>query len=496
MRLTAVALALLTLAPLAATAVAPATASASPTAPQALSVVAHIDTGINPYHRAFRDSGPLAFAHPSTYLAGYPADAQAVWLSLDEADYATAVAKDAATLAGLARNRLYWFPGTRIVGAISFSAGGTDCSFSKIPPLGVIAITPPGTPPCTERVILDDNGHGTMTASRMAGEGASLCPTCRIVSIEGLGAGSVKWAAERGWIDVQTNSWISLVPNVPVPPGTLPSFVAGGGASLSSTGAAFELASSRMLTFAASGNGAGYITGFAPTPTYGMATAPAGVLLVGGHDNGYATPWSGAPPHVVADAYAGLRATRDSLDEIGPGTVSCCTSAASPYAAGGAAALVLEARRILGDAGVGLRGDAIAVGPLSTERGPLSDGKLTLAEAHALVRHAATARPAEGPHDGWAHWTAEPASPGPSAGEIATFGPGANPFCQGCVSAPVPWSAVPAHVPAYAHLGYGAIDDASAALAGAVLRGEAPEPARHVEDTLYAQDQAVRGALA
>lgn len=494
MRLTAPALAALTLIPVLA-ALAPSAPAMHPSLANPLAVIAHIDTGINPYHETFRDTGPLAFAHPSTYLPGYPADAPAVWLSLDEADYATAVAKDAAVLAGLRRNTLYWFPGTRIVGAISFGAGGTDCAFSTIPPLTVLAVQPPGATPCTERILLDDHGHGTMTASRMAGAGASLCPECRIVSIEGLGAASVRWAAERGWIDLQTNSWVSLVPNAPVPPGTLPPFIAGGGASLSSTSDAFTKATEVMLTFAASGNGAGYVAGFAPTPTYGMATAPAGVILVGGHDNGHATPWAGAPAHVVADAYAGIRATRDTLDELGPGPVSCCTSAAAPYAAGGAAAIVLEARRILGDRGVGLRGDALAIGHATIPaRGPLSDGKLTLTEAKTILLHAATARPDEGPHDGWAHWTADPASE--SAGEIATYGPGANPFCQGCVTAPLPYALVPDDVPLYALLGYGAVDDASDRLARAALAGRSEIPARDLEDALYARDQAIRDALA
>src|SRR5207249_351862 len=102
------------------------------------------------------------------------------------------------------------------------------------------------------------------------------------------------------------------------------------------------------------GNGTAFVTGFAPTPTYLLSTAPAGVILVGGHDNGKMTLWAGAPPHVVADAYSGFTAIKDDNGAMRPDPIACCTSAASPYAAGGATAIIEEARRILGDHSTGI----------------------------------------------------------------------------------------------------------------------------------------------
>ncbi|MHB8604348.1 MAG: hypothetical protein ACYDCK_03750, partial [Thermoplasmatota archaeon] len=177
-------------------------------APLSHVVIAAIDVGINPYNIAFRDDSPLGYTPPWLYIPGYPVDTPALKLHLNETDYATAFALDKGTWLNVTRGQLYWIPGTRIVGGISFANGGTDCPrLTTIPPIS-------GIEPliCPDYKILDDNGHGSMTASRMAGNPHSLCPECRIVEIEGLGAKEVLWAASQGWIDVQTNSWLSLIP--------------------------------------------------------------------------------------------------------------------------------------------------------------------------------------------------------------------------------------------------------------------------------------------
>ncbi|MGH2747019.1 MAG: S8 family serine peptidase [Actinomycetota bacterium] len=330
-----------------------------------LGVVALIDAGINPYSVAFRDRSALARRHPSTYIPGYPKDAEALRLTLD-APYEEAVEKDAAVWARARRGILYWIPGTRIVGAISFGAGGT-CSSDSPPPVNAGG-------GCNEHVILDDHGHGTMTSSRAAGAPRSLAPDARIVMIEGLGEQGVRWAADAGWIDVQSNSWLNLVP----PPAN------------SSTPEAFAHAAEKMVTIAASGNGTAYIMGAAPTPTYVLSTAPPGVILVGGHDNGKMTLWSGSPPHVVADAYSGFTAIRDSTKKMRPAPIACCTSAAAPYAAGGAVAIIQEARAILGDRTSGIKDGVIARGRKGVvKEGPLADGEFTLEEFTDLYFHTA-----------------------------------------------------------------------------------------------------------
>ena len=435
-------------------------------APRPLTVVAHIDTGVNPYNKNFRDRSPLAYRHPSTYIPGFPKDAQALRLHLDM-PYEKAFKADGDVWKTVRRGDLYWIPGTKIVGAISFGAGGASCPIVDIP---TIVATNDGT--CSEHTILDDAGHGSMTASRAAGNLTSLAPDARLVSIEGLGARSVEWAADQGWIDVQTNSWVNLVPP-PVPSGTTD---------------AFAKAASMMPTFAASGNGSAFLAGVAPTPTYLLSTAPPGVILVGGHDNGKTTLWAGAPPHVVADAYAGPTAIFDSSTEVRPDPISCCTSAASPYAAGGAAALILEARRILGDATTGVHDGVIASGRCgAVKKGPLADGEFTLEEFKDLFFHTSQPHPAEGKHDGLIHWAGEPRAP-----DHTEHGPGGNPFCLGCTTTPVPWSAIPEEVDAYQFIGYGGINEFSVALGKKVLRGKAAPRDRELADAQYEVDQSIR----
>jgi hypothetical protein len=431
-----------------------------------MTVVAHIDTGVNPYNKNFRDRSALAYQHPSTYIPGFPKEAQALNLHLDT-PYDKAFKADEDVWKGVRRGELYWIPGTKIIGAISFGAGGTSCPVVKFP---TVIATNDGT--CSEHVILDDAGHGSMTASRSTGILTSLAPDARLVSIEGLGAKSVEWAADAGWIDVQTNSWLSLVPP-PVPSGITDAFAA---------------AAIKMPTLVASGNGSAFVTGVAPTPTYLLSTAPPEVILVGGHDNGRTTLWAGAPPHVVADAYAGPTAIFNSSTEVRPDPISCCTSAASPYAAGGAAALILEARRILGDRTTGVHDGVIAEGRCgAVKKGPLADGVFTLDEFKDLFFHTAQPHPEEGKHDGLVHWAGDPRAP-----DYTEYGPGGNPFCLGCTTTPVPWSTIPEQVDAYQFIGYGGINEFSVELGKKVLQGKADPLVRETADIQYELDQTIR----
>jgi hypothetical protein len=438
---------------------------------EANSVVALIDTGINPYSPAFRDKSSLGRKPPWKYIPGYPKNTPALRLSLG-LPYDKALEKDAAVWRRVEANKLYWIPGTRIIGAISLGAGGTNCPGVEAPPASTATAGD-----CPEHRILDDFGHGTMTASRAAGSPNSLSPNARIVAIEGLGAGSVQWAADQGWIDVQSNSWISFIPP-PVPNGVIN---------------AFKDAAKKMLVLAASGNGAAFSQGAAPTPTQLLSTAPAGVVIVGGHDNGKMTLWSGAPPHVVADAYAGMTAIHDSTEKMRPDPIACCTSAASPYAAGGAAAIVRIARMILHDKATGIRNGVVAQGRAVVPIGkssPLADGKLTLDELKDVFLHTAQARPEESEDDGDIHWAGDPRAP-----DYTEFGPGGNPFCGLCTTTPVEWTTIPEDASAYQLIGYGAINESSAGLAFGVLLGQVDMPERPAEDQQYALDQQAREAL-
>ncbi len=434
-------------------------------------ILAHIDEGINPYHEQFRDTSDLAYVHPSKYIAGYPATVRAVNLSLNATTYDAARAADAGKWATVVEGELLWFPGTRIIGAISFNI--------------------PETGPFTEEL-----GHGSMTAGRAAGRETSLAPEARIVTIQGLGGRSVEWAANQGWIDLQTNSWLSLI----APPANQNLRNVPGDAQSATpeearwvyrddTTRAFKNASGKHVVFAASGNGAAYFTGFAPTPTQLLSTAAPGVILVGAHDNGNVALWSGAPAHVVADGYGGPTVAATNMRDKTPTGVACCTSAAAPYAAGVAAAIILEARTILGDTGTGVRDGKLAVGaPGAILAGPLADGDLTMAEFREILLHTASIRPGEGPHDGIMHPTGRSDPPDPT-------NPGGNPYCQGCWTAPITYQELPEQFPVMALNGYGALDASSLGVARAVLRGVADAPARDTEDSFFATDAAVRAIL-
>lgn len=497
----------------------PAVSSSGPFA-----TIALIDGGINPYHAAFRDSDPIALQHPSTYLPGYPTSAIALNLCFDTvanpdcATFAGARAHDATLWDTIVPGQLYYAPGTKIVGLMCAPAGnlgncvggGHNCQATAIPPSVVnrpnvdTSTTPPTvTFGCKDWQILDDHGHGTMTASRAAANTHSLCPTCRIVEIEGLGSFGVKWAADQGWIDIQTNSWLNLVPppanqlrttSLPVAclvnPGLTCPFLP------DSTSSVFAYAQSRMLTIAASGNGAGYINGLAPTPTWVLSTAAPGVVLVGAHDNGRVASWSGAPAHIIADGYGGWRANNTDLAEHSPHPVSCCTSSSAPYAAGAAGQILTWARTLLNDTGTGVHDGILATaGPGATipSSGPLRDGVFTLDELKSVLYRTAQARPVEGADDGLLQWVGNPAG-GPSS-YVAQHGPGANPFCQGCWTSPVNWTDVPPSVQQAALIGYGAVNEYSLGLASDVLQGTAPLPDRPHEDAFFKVDNLIRSVF-
>lgn len=471
-----------------------AAAAPAQTGPEPRVVIAHIDTGINPYHEIFRDPSPLAQQHPSTYIPGYPADAVALNLTFTKPTWQENFAADKAIWDGLLTQwqdgtklrpnpmvgKVFWIPGTKIIAATRFGPGGVFC-----PPQDTVTPAPwLVNNACTDYPILDEHGHGTMTATRMGGNKGSLCPECRIVSIEGLGDQSVKWAADRGWIDVQTNSWGYIVPHPAI-------YALDHGFNLGIQ-KNLEAAAASMPTYFASGNGAGFFLGWTTWPSQLATTLVKDAIWVGAHDNGKVAHWSGTPAHVVADGYKGLAADKQDMSKFGPSAFTCCTSAASPYAAGEGAAIILEARKILGDTQVGIRAGVVAAGtpPVSVTSGPLADGVFTLDEFRALVKHTAEARPAKGRDDGDIHWAGDPRAP-----EIAPWGPGDNAFCNGCWTLPIDWSDVPSDFPAYASIGYGGANERSLSLAAQVLRGLVSEPNRAEVDQFFAEDAKVRDVI-
>lgn len=435
----------------------PAAAADAPAlAPTARVVVADIDTGINPYHVEFRDASSDAFAHPSTYLAGFPADAPALDLTLDAPDYDAAVAADCAVWQSVEPGVLYWIPGTRIVGAISFEEGlETECDVAN------------ETYP---QVILDPQGHGTMTASRVAGATTSLCPTCKIVFVQGFSAESMLFAAEQPYIDLQTNSWGAL----PTDYKTDATPLAGLGFAGNDREVVLQAAKLHPV-FVAGGNGLLGFFGVTGHPAYlDDIAGPDGIIMVGGHDGGRFTPWTMTMPHVVADANWHPAAEYRTLDEVTPRTGGG-TSGATPFAAGTMARMILEARMLAGDAGTGVRDGALVVATTPPAEGPMADGDLTIEEAKLVLFHTANPRPVrDGDRDG------------------DTCAPQEGPGCVLYPTAPIEWGVVPTAFPAYYFVGYGQVGEVTLNATLAALSGAEPIPERTMEDRFYGFDQQTR----
>jgi hypothetical protein len=403
-----------------------------PDAPQPMlgpvATVALVDTGINPYHIDFRDDGPLAYVHPSHYLPGYPADTPALQLSLDAANLEAAREADKELWDSVVAGQLYWFPGTKVSG-ITFQDGSI---FSA--------------------------GHGTMTASRAAGNAYSLCPECRIVAVQGFNAESVAWAGSQSWIDAQSNSWSPTVPLHQADAVQSPGLAD-----------AFAEAATKQLVFGSAGNGAGGKFGVVGHPSFTRSTSGAkGVIAVGGHDNGKLILWSGSWPQVVADACDNWAAVGDTLEEYSP-REGGGTSSASPYAAGAAARFVLEARNLLDDRHGTVDGVLARGQPMGES--VLADGELSLDEAKMLLMKTATPHPVATEHDG---------------DECAMASP-YNTY-------PVEWATIPGGAPTYPFIGYGQVSVTSVELGIAVLGGSVSMPDRAEADGWHARAELMRDA--
>ena len=466
MRSTLLALIVLAQLPLAPGAAAKSPRSPKP-GPSPNAVVSFIDTGINPYHKVFRDNSARARRHPSTYLPGFPKGAEALKLSFNSKNYYDAVKADCKKVWSKVKpGKLYWFPGTKIVGGITFQ-GQTeiDCKAEE---------------PAADGRILDPAGHGTMVASRGAATQYGACKECLVVAIQfptsiPLGDASsstdyavkaIEWAAKNStWIDAQSNSW------GPFAPLWDPTGQAGLLTANPRLVESVEKVSKKHLAFWASGNGAAFRGGVLGHPTLLSPHLGPSAIIVGGHDSGYVNTWPGFPPHVVSDSCASWAAYRDeigkSAENVGGGT-----SGATPFAAGGAGRILLEARRILGSNGTGVHKGIVARGRAGlVSEGPLKDGKFTLAEWKEVLYKTASERPETQKEDG--------------------------PPCEAGAYAPTPvkWTDVPDEYPEYAHIGYGAVDAQSHTSALKVLRGSAKMPDRSDTDRYFTLDRQAREAL-
>lgn len=438
-------------------------AEETPHAGEAHAVILVHDSGFNPYHVAFRDDSPRAFQHPSTYLPGYPAEAIALNITLDAPDYDAALRADCDLWANVTYGQQYWFPGTKVISAISFS--------------NVLAGIGGGSPPFDCRgdspvIGYLGGSHGTMTSSRAASIEYGACKRCLVGMVVNYNIEGVEWIGQQGaWADVQSNSW------GPVAPVFVPASETGVAPLLSDPefNEAVEASAQEVLSFWASGNGAATRGGVLGHPTFLTPHFGPSVIIVGGHDSGYINTWPGFTPHVISDSCKSWAAHHESLDgsddSVGGGT-----SGATPFSAGIAADILLEARLLLGDLDRSGRVDGVmAAGDAGNiTSGPLADGAFTVDEWRDVLYKTATARPQRQYEDG-ADCTSPVDTP---------YG-----------SLPVAWKDIPEDVPAYPYVGYGATDNESRELAFAVLRGDAPMPERSAEDAYFAAYEPMRAAV-
>jgi subtilisin family serine protease len=421
-------------------------------------VVALIDSGINPYHVTFRDSSPLAKKHPSTYIPGYPKDAEALRLTLDAPDLPAALKADCERVwQKVETGKLYWFPGTKIIGGITFQEKvGNPCALSG------------------GGSIIDINGHGTMTASRATSFEFGACKECRVVSIQFSASAlntkdaldSITWAADNAdWIDAQSNSWGPFAPLWEPTGSTL--FTAG-----PQLVRAVEATAQKHLAFWASGNGAAFRGGGVGHPTVLSPHLTPSAIMVGGVDSGYVNTWPGFPGHVVSDSCNCWAAHNDSIDKSDE-KVGSGTSSATPFAAGGAVYELFRARAILGETGTGVEDGVVARGPKGlVPSGPLADGEFTLEEWKRLVFVSATERPEAQYEDG---------PPCDAVDGTVLY-----------MATPVRWMQVPEQYPEYLHIGYGAVDRPAMKLAVEIMMGKTEVPNRTDTDEFFAYDRQVR----
>jgi|GEM_PF-2014614 len=325
----------------------------------AITVVGVADSGINPYHFEFSaatypDPDVLALTrnftrHPSEYITGYPASAQALPITLGQGYYPAA---DRQMWASVDKGKLYWIPGTKIIGAIDAGDGSA------------VNADPDATP------IVDDDGHGTGSSSVSVGNRYGYCPTCLLMFTESL---DTTFNESFSWVDITSHSFGTV--------GGVPLGLAFGPDT--DTKAAAERG--QTVLFAA-GNGVGNAFDV-PQITYGSGdTGNDWTITVGAirRDNQRAIVGDGVPVEISAWGDGNLPSACRT------GTVGQCafggTSAATPYTAGIFGTVLNRVRQAIGDAKVGQRaGQVVAEGSPIAGSVFLSDGKLTRAELRDAV---------------------------------------------------------------------------------------------------------------
>lgn len=402
-----------------------------------VTVIGVADTGINPYHlefsaRTYPDPDVLELTgdftkHPSQYIPGYPKGAQALNIMHGQGYLPAGDGKIWDGNTTIKAGELYWIPGTKIVGALD--AGGSTGATSGDDP----------------HPILDDNGHGSGSASVSAGNRYGYCPTCLLVVVEGLDETVV---AKLPWVDISTNSF---------------GYVGGAPAGLVGDPTPTKEAAERgQTTLFAAGNGVGNAFDVPVITWHSDQTGPDWNITVGAlrRDNQRAIVGDGIPVHLSSWGDGNLPSA------CGEGTVGQCafggTSAATPYTAGVFGTTLTKVRAAVGDGAAGQKpGQVVASGIPREESVYLADGELTRDELRQAVLKSAL------------------------------------PLGEGRNGAPYPY---PLTAPYNENTnvlfeGYGTATPAAADRAVDVLLGRSQLPERPFEDEFFAFDRSVRDTL-
>ena len=338
-------------------------------------VVAVIDFGFSPYHYDFAwhqhpwnlDADPYNDfdfqADPATYIEGFPG-ATPIQLTIPESPdedvsgYRTGV--DADAWAGFEPSSdmlspdLYWFPGTKIIGAVR---DGSDFYGSN-------------------------SSHGTRSAASAAGNIHGTCPECVFVLLQGAAAGQLEWVASQPWIDAVNNSYGHCLSLCAVRDGVYFN------SPTQATRAGTERGMSIMFS---AGNGLANAFDV-PQLTYTSSEqGPDWIVTVGANSPTTDQNYLGSGKPADISSYGSSYPSSGGATANGTGTHSG-TSNAGPVAVGAFAKVLHEARALLGDTTNGNAGGVVASGtPIACgDAEPdcaLGDGVLTRAEWWNLVFH-------------------------------------------------------------------------------------------------------------
>lgn len=381
------------------TLIAPAAAFAPVDAKQAVRPAAVViavveEGGMNVLHRDYRARGPVVLpaGMPATRRVHLPATG----------DFETAVAEaEAGPLGATEPGVLYSVAGTRIIGIYTSKSSR---------PMN----------------LLTDRFHATGTTSSAVGLEHGTAPEALLVFVPDGSPAAWKWVAEQQWIDVVSTSYHGYSSRVG-PCGIRPHVR--------------EILRSGRLVVSAAGNAESI------GPMFEPAGIPESYQVGGVDDQGRPflptadSPGFSSRPYETGDRFAFAAASADAVR----GSMSFGgTSGAAPSTAGRAARLIGYARELLRssarDRGRTLARADDAGAP---QRGPLSDGDLTVSELTELL-----------------HRLAVPALP-------------ASPI-------------------RYLAEGYGALSDSAISRGRDVLAGRVELPARPEDDAMHARIEELR----